>query len=182
MWYCQASLISKLLIPVLCLLFKSSTCLYLRMFAPWPILSFYLEACVSVLRCLMHFFSRSAHLCTSTDTVIDRSLHQRGTCAWCSSDWHGQAFAPWSVPPPLQTWGQCVKTTEDLSGFHFWRAVFEVEGAGLSYGVDRCSLLIINPTNIWPHSWTGQTTGSRPWCVCLCVHERKSEKRVLLRC
>lgn len=119
MWYCQAQLASK--IPVLSLLSKA---LYLGMCELWPFLS-------SMCECFMEFvFSHSAHLCTSTDTVIDRSFHQHGTCARYSSDWHVQAalaFALCSVPPPLQTWGQCIRTTEILSGhkvmtppfFHF---------------------------------------------------------------
>lgn len=101
--------------------------------------------------------------------MIDRSFHQHGTCALCSSDWHVQpvlAFALCTAPPALQTWGQHMKTTEVLSGrkvmtptFFIFMCFLEWDEAGLSGGVDRCSPLIINPNNIWPHSWMAKITG-----------------------
>ncbi len=86
MWYSQASLISKLLIPVLCLLFKSTICLYLEMCAPWPFLSFYLEACVSVWWCLMLFL-----------LSLGTPVHIHWHCDWqvISSTWHMCLMLVW---------------------------------------------------------------------------------------
>lgn len=151
----------------------------------WPFLSCYVDTCVSVLWCLMPFL---LSLCTPV------RIHWH--CDWqvISSTWHMCPILIWltcsgsfSLCPVLcaapyyrpevnvsrqqRSW-VVVRWWHPL--FSFSCAFFEVEGAGLSDGVDRCSLFVINLTNIWPHSWT---TGSRGWYVCVPAWAWKKERK-----